>query len=465
MKEVKMNKKIKELMLIAIFIGGFASLATELIALRQLSTFVGSTTAITSIIIGVIMLFMSVGYYRGSTVSLSATQIRRSIYKSFIYLSWMVIFSSSFVLLAGYFTGLYFIGINGSLIKTTIYSLLFLSYPSFVFGKITSLASRILHKYNRNYTGKVMAVDTIGSVMGSLVSTLILMPLIGVNYTIVFIVLMCIVGAALFSKKPKIFRWMMILCVAILLNHDIILKKIFGIVENNEVSTIAILNIDKGKSKLMTINDTFASKLSKDKELLFEYAVFIDENYINTLPQDKKHKILILGAGGFTMGKDDNFNQYTYVDIDKTLKEHAEESFLGKKLGANKTFEVNDANQFLNENKEKYDLIVLDSYSSRTPPLSLTTVEYFRRVKAHVKEGGIVAINIAAQPDFSDNYSTHIDNTIRAAFGHNIHSQILKNFNPWQDEKDEVSILYTWFNRPNSEEIYTINKNRLSLDR
>lgn len=53
-----MNKKIKIMMLSAIFIGGFASLATELIALRQLSTFVGSTTAITSIIIGVIMLFM-----------------------------------------------------------------------------------------------------------------------------------------------------------------------------------------------------------------------------------------------------------------------------------------------------------------------------------------------------------------------------------------------------------------------
>ena len=215
----------------------------------------------------------------------------------------------------------------------------------------------------------------------------------------------------------------------------------------------------------MTINDTFASKLSADKNLLFEYTVYIDENFINTLPKDKKSKILILGAGGFTMGKDDDFNDYTYVDIDKSLKKHAEEKFLGKKLGANKKFVVNDANQFLNENKEKYDLIVLDSYSAETPPLSLVTAEYFQRVKDHVKEGGIVAMNIAAQPDFSDNYSTHIDNTLRAIFTHNLHSQVLKNYNPWISDKEEVSILYTWFNRPNSGEIYTNNKNRLSLDR
>lgn len=460
-----MNKKIKSLMLTAIFIGGFASLATELIALRQLSTFVGSTTAITSIIIGVIMLFMSIGYYKGSTISLAKTKLRTTIYKSFIRLSWMIILSSSFVLLVGYFVGLYLVGLYNSLLRTTIYSLVFLSYPSFVFGQITSLASRVLHKYNRNETGKVMAVDTIGSVMGSLVSTLVLMPLIGVNYTLVSIVFLCLVGAALFSKKLLFVRWSTILVLAWLLNHNLILEKIFGIVENNEVSTIAILNVDKGQSKLMTINDTYASKLSKDKNLLFEYAVFIDENYINTLPKDKKSKILILGAGGFTMGRNDDVNDYTYVDIDKSLKDIAEKNFLGKKLGANKKFVVNDANQFLNENKEQYDLIVLDSYSARTPPLSLATVEYFRRVKAHTKEGGIVAINIAAYPDFSDAYSTHIDNTIRTVFTQNLHSQIFQNFNPWSDDKTEISILYSWFNRPNSGEIYTNNKSRLSLDR
>ena len=217
-----MNKKIKLLMLSAIFIGGFASLATELIALRQLSTFVGSTTAITSIIIGVIMLFMSVGYYKGSTASISQTRLRNTIYKSFIRLSWLVILSSSFVLLAAYFTGLYMMEINNSLLKTTIYSLIFLSYPSYVFGLITSLASRLLHKYNRNYTGKVMAVDTIGSVLGSLVSTLVFMPLLGVNYTIVCVVILCLIGAALFSKRFLPFRWCAILLTAIILNHGLL---------------------------------------------------------------------------------------------------------------------------------------------------------------------------------------------------------------------------------------------------
>lgn len=61
-----MTRRLKLILLAAVFIGGFASLSLELIVLRQLSSFVGATAVTASIVIGVIMAFMSLGYYAGS---------------------------------------------------------------------------------------------------------------------------------------------------------------------------------------------------------------------------------------------------------------------------------------------------------------------------------------------------------------------------------------------------------------
>lgn len=52
-----------------------------------------------------------------------------------------------------------------------------------------------------------MAVDTVGSVLGSILSTLLLMPLIGVNYTVVLVVAMCALGAVLLDKNLTFTGW------------------------------------------------------------------------------------------------------------------------------------------------------------------------------------------------------------------------------------------------------------------
>lgn len=453
-------------MLSAIFIGGFASLATELIVMRQLSSFVGSTAVTASIIIGVIMLFMSLGYYCGSTVSLSGLNLRRRIYRSFTCLAAVIILSSSFILLSGYFYLFEKLGIDGIILRTSIYCLIFLSLPSFIFGYITSLLSRYLHKYNRNYTGKIMAVDTIGSVSGSIISTLVLMPLIGVNYTIVVVVFLCLFGAALFIKRIFLFYWLILLFLCgFMLNRSALLAQFFNIVENNAVSTIAITEADDGKSKVMILNDTIASKISTDETLLFPYIRYIEENFLNTLPKGKKHKILVLGAGGFTLGRNDDVNDYVYVDIDASLQKYAEKEFLKKPLGSNKQVIINDANQFLNENKELYDLVILDIYSSITPPPTLVTREYFQRVRQHVRPGGIMAANIIASPDFSDKFSMNIDNTLRHVFSENLQRQVMGKIMPWDGNSSVSNIVYVWYNKENPGKIYTINKNTISLDR
>lgn len=48
-----MTRRLRFVLLLAIFIGGYASLSLELIVLRQLSGFVGSTAITVSVVIGI----------------------------------------------------------------------------------------------------------------------------------------------------------------------------------------------------------------------------------------------------------------------------------------------------------------------------------------------------------------------------------------------------------------------------
>ena len=98
-----MNSRLKFILLTAIFIGGFASLSLELIVMRQLSGFVGSTAITASIIIGIIMAFMSWGYYAGSIYPIRGKALRRRVVHAFYSLALLVILSASYILIDLYF--------------------------------------------------------------------------------------------------------------------------------------------------------------------------------------------------------------------------------------------------------------------------------------------------------------------------------------------------------------------------
>lgn len=461
-----MSKKIKNILFTAVFVGGFASLSLELVVMRQLGGFVGSTAVTASIIIGILLVFMSLGYYRGSVAAITKNRVRRDLSKDFVIIALMSVLASSYILIDIYFMAMNKVNVRSNVAQTFIYSFLLLSVAPFLFGKITAVLSRYLHRFDKNNTGKIMAVDTIGSVLGSILTTLVIMPFIGVNHTVMLIVVVSLLMAILLGNRLFV-PMAMIMFATVLLNRSQLLTKIYHIVENNAVSTIAVVEVDDGQSKVMIMNGGGASKVSKNPELRFAYVRFVEDNFISYLPKDDEPKnILIIGAGGFTMGEKDNFNHYTYVDVDASLQKVAEKYFLPEKLGPNKKFVVQDANQFLKENKETYDLIVLDTYSSRhVIPLDLVTAEYFARVKARSKANGVVVMNIVSSPTFSSAFSQKIDNTIRQVFSTHVQRQVIGEYNGWcrQDCSDR-NLMYVWYNIKENSGSYTINKNSAFFD-
>ena len=184
------------------------------------------------------------------------------------------------------------------------------------------------------------------------------------------------------------------------------------------------------------------------------------------MPQDKEYNILVLGAGGFTLGINDTRNKYTFVDIERTLKDVSEKHFLNKKLTENKTFIVDDASQFLKNTNEQYDFILLDVYSnSYQVPESLITVEFMERLKARIAPNGIIAMNMIVSPEFHDKYSRVFDNTFHHVFPHNTSRQIIDSFNPWNHIYGALNVIYTYHNIDNDGRVYTINKTPVIYDR
>ena len=447
------------MLLLAVFVGGYSSLSLELIVLRQLSSFVGSTTITVSIVMGSFLAFMSWGYYKGSVESVSRFSLRNQAANDFLIIALLVVLASSYILIDVYFMAFNKAGITSNIIQTALYSLVFLSYGPYLFGKITAMLSRYLHYRDSNFTGKIMAVDTVGSVLGSLFTTLIIMPFIGVNHTIVVVVSITLAASFFLSRRRNYVAMLTILLAAVLFNQDKLLKDTYGIIENNAVATIGVHETDDGKSRLLVVNGSMSSKVSKEHKLNFPYINFINDNFIRTIPKTETKDILVVGAGGFTVGINDTRNNYVYVDVDKNLKRITEEAFLRQKLTPNKKFVVQDANQFLKESRDKYDVIVLDTYSSRQYiPMELVTREYFERAKNNLKDGGILLLNAIASPNFGDDFAMNLDNTLRSVFRDNLRAQTIRHFNAWKKGTRD-NIVYIYYNHPNPGKIYTINKN------
>ena len=463
-----LTAKLKYILLTVVFVLGYTSLSFELIILRQLINFVGSNTLITSIVITFILLFLSVGYYIGSTLKMSLYPIRNIILKFLKILAIWYIFACTYHMIKLYFLLMYWLDIRSSLAFVSIFSAVFLAFPSLALGFITSFIGRIVHRHHFDYTGRFMAVDTLGSVCGSLATTLFFMPLIGVGATIVILVLLTCATVWLLERRREMvlstFLNLLCLALAITLNSRYIINEAhINMVKDDAISRIELIEQDfknnKPQSLLMTINGSASSKISTDENLMFEYVKFINNTFIAPLLTTSGKDILILGAGGFTIGLNDKVNNYTFLDIDKDLQKISEELFLRQPLSDNKKFIAQDAYLFMINSQQLYDLIVVDVFSSKySIPMNFVTTDFFEMVKKHLKPEGIMVVNTITSPAFNNSFSKRLDNTLRRVFPQYLSRQTLQPYNPYEKEA-LVNVEYIYYNHTADSGIYTLNKN------
>jgi protein-L-isoaspartate O-methyltransferase len=108
-------------------------------------------------------------------------------------------------------------------------------------------------------------------------------------------------------------------------------------------------------------------------------------------------RVLLIGGGTYTfpemiISKYPEV-QVDVVEIDPKLDELAGHYF-GYKPDPRVRIIHEDGRTFLNGNRDRYDLVVIDAFSSMVPPFQLTTTEAVDRVAQALNPGGVVAVNL-----------------------------------------------------------------------
>jgi spermidine synthase len=141
---------------------------------------------------------------------------------------------------------------------------------------------------------------------------------------------------------------------------------------------------------------------------------------------DRPKKVLMLGAGeGATLRevlRHNTVEKVIMVDIDKEVVDLCRKYLPEWSDGAfeNSKAEIHymDAFKFVNESKEKYDLIISDLTEplEDSPSYKLFTIEFFRTIKEHLTDGGSYVLQ-ASTTDFHNlDLHTVMFNTLSKVF-------------------------------------------------
>lgn len=410
--------KSKILLTNILFIEGFVSIAIEILAIRQLVPFVGTNVVVTSLVIGIFLLFLAFGYWQGGRLQ---SNLHDVLQRNFFWAALFTGIGLSYLFLTLFFTLFTYSPTNNALIVLTIYLLLIIAPLVYLLGQTIPVTMNLVRQNESAglIGGKVLFLNTIGSFLGAILTTLFLLAYFGVGVSL--FINFCLLGFLIFliniiAKTKKSYFYFFLFSIIIVYLCNIFVEKNYFLATDNYANykTIPITDISSNnKGIILQINESFSSFIDKEKHG-FPYIELIKRILFQDLNLQNK-KILVLGAGGFTLSAENTHNNYfTYVDIDAKIKTIVTQNFLAK---INGQFIAEDARTYVRNNKLPYDVIVSDVYSSITEiPAELLTKEHFANIKKNIVSGGYAIFNIIANPFFADNYSKRVDSTLRYVF-------------------------------------------------
>lgn len=402
------------ILFIVLLLEGFITISVEVLTIRQLLPFFGGSVLITSIIIGVFLLFLALGYWRGGVYKHDfLKQLTRNFSLSLLWIG--IGLSYSFIAVF-YYVSAYQIHMP-FLLSLTVYLLLVLAPIVYWLGQTVPITTNLFNQDQRvsRISGSALFLSTIGSFLGAIVTSLVFFQYLGVAYTVAINCILLLLLVMLLQRQLAFApcKWiMLIVAMVFILFLNINVERLHFVRTNNYGNYRVLTTPDF--TRILQINESSSSSIGEDKRA-FPYIEFIRKILFTDFKLENKD-ILVIGAGGFTLtAKGAHHNKVTYVDIDPDIKSLAEQHFLRDNIKGH--FIGMDARRYLMQTDRQYDVILSDVYSHQaTIPPSLLTVEYFQRLKRHLRKDGFMIANIIANPTFDDAFSQRVYNTILRVF-------------------------------------------------
>lgn len=395
------------------FFAGMAVMAVELGASRLLAPYFSSSQIVWTIIIGTIMIAMALGNVFGgkwADKDPDPSKLFMRILIAAVWIGLIPVVGKYVILLV---TGIMIVTISTGLLIWAAFAacMIIFVFPLFLLGTVTpSLIKYTVSDLEESgsVAGRLGACNTIGSIIGTFMPTFVTIPAVGTSVTfLIFSGVLLVIGAAYFivNKKGKaavgVSAVLFIICC--IFGHD----SRFAFWENDLTyegeSVYNYLQVkDTDRATYLSTNVMFGVQSLKMKGkdltgLYYDYALAAPAmaGVAAKASADETKDILILGMGTGTFAtqcmKYYPEAEITGVEIDQSITDLAHEYFA---LPEDVNVVTYDGRAYLNADQKKYDVIMVDAYQDITIPFQMSSVEFFTLVKDHLKENGVMVMNM-----------------------------------------------------------------------
>jgi len=407
--------RMRRYVYVVVFISGLASLAVEMSASRLLGNYFGTSNLVWASIIGLILIYLTAGYFIGG-----AWADRSPRYLTFFgVLAWsslaialIPLASRPILRLASTaFDNLQIGVLAGSFTAVMILFII----PVSLLGMASPFAIRLSIQDKENagkISGRIYAISTLGSFIGTFLPVLVLIPLIGTYRTFLVIstVLMTfsLIGIYLDGRWKWLVRyaWMPLVLIALFLwgtpGSD---KSTQGLIFEGESAYNYIQVLDEDDFRLLRLNEgQGVHSIYHPTILNFNgpWEQVMSAPFFNPAPvvpsSIKSAAIIGLAAGTTSRELFAVFPRVKIdgVEIDPLIVEVGKRYFNMENPNLNVI--VQDGRWALERSAEKYQVVSIDAYRPPYIPWHMTTVEFFQSVRAHLAEDGVMIINIGRGP-------------------------------------------------------------------
>ena len=420
-----------------VFVSGMTVLGSELAGSRLLAPYFGTSLFIWANVIGLILLYLTVGYWLGGRLA-DRYPNRESLYHvtaiAAVFIGAIPVLAKPILYLSAFGFANYSLGIFwGSLLGVIGLFLV----PITLLGCVSPWAIRLSVTDVRGAgatAGSLYALSTLGSLAGAYLPVLLLIPTVGTNRTFYLFSLALLITslAGLLQERRRASPApvadgvqvtqparrssiaslaayvvaLVAIAVIAALPGGIIRAQPYGELLFEDESAYNYIQVVKNGTRVdLVLNEGHAVHSIYDPtELLTQgpWDYFLMAPFFSPGIRERDvDSLLMLGSAAGTTPR-----QYTElfgpipidgVEIDPKIIEVGRQFFM--MTMPNFTAIPEDARYFLRRTDKKYQVIGVDAYRQPYIPFHLTTREFFQEVKAHLNPDGVVAINAGRTED------------------------------------------------------------------
>jgi spermidine synthase len=406
-----------------VFVVGAASLGSEIAAARLLAPYFGASTTIWANTIAVVLLALSTGYWYGGKLAdrhaerahLSALVLAAAVGLAVVPFVAQPFLSAAIDALDATSAGAFF----GSLLGV----LLLVAGPVMLLGAVAPYAIRLSVTevgHSGSTAGRLYAISTAGSLVGTFLAALLLIPLVGTQRTFLIFAASLALVAVLGLRA----RWAAVaLIVAALIAIPPGGTKAASpgdrvLWEEETTYQYARVTEDSSGVRRLELNEGQAV------HSLLRPGTYLTDDYWDgflvapraALPASPERIAILGNAGGTTARAYGRYFPDTAIDaveIDPELTEAGRRYFDmdAPKLAVHHA----DARPYLEDTETRYDAIFIDAYRQPYIPFYLATKEFFELCRDRLNPGGVVVINVG-EPEGESRLERALSRTMGEAF-------------------------------------------------